>query len=86
LKYGVSFGAWVSEVRNLVIVNTKFIRFLKSKWPFMRGFRLGFASLPLFFGNFSQTPSLIVQEDGIASDWQRVGSDLRNAIKEELKR
>ena len=60
--------------------------FIKDKLSFMRGFKLGFASLPLFFLNFGQMPSSFVKEDGIASDWHSVGSDLRQAIKQELKR
>jgi hypothetical protein len=50
----------------------------------LKGFRLGLASLPLFFVNFGHVHSSAIKPDGIASDWQQVGDDLRNAFKKEL--
>ena len=51
---------------------------------FLKGFRLGLASLPLFFDNFGHVHSSAIKPDDIASDWQQVGDDLRNAFKKEL--
>ena len=58
--------------------------FFSKRMAFLKGFRLGFASLPLFFVNFGHVQSSGVKPDGIASDWQHVGDDLRNAFKKEL--
>jgi hypothetical protein len=58
--------------------------FFRKRMAFLKGFRLGLASLPLFFVNFGHVHSSAIKPDGIASDWQQVGDDLRNAFKKEL--
>lgn len=62
----------------------KLNHFFSKRMAFLKGFRLGLASLPLFLVNFGHVQSSGVKPDGIASDWQHVGDDLRNAFKKEL--
>ncbi len=65
-------------------MHKKISQLLKKKPPFLGGLRFGLASLPLFFMNFGQTQSSILRDDGIASDWVNVGSDLRNVLTREI--
>ena len=58
--------------------------FFSQRVALFKGFRLGVASLPLFFVNFGHVHSSAIKPDGIASDWLQVGNDLRNAFKKEL--
>lgn len=66
------------------MMTKKISRILKNKQSFLKGFRLGLASLPLFFMNLGQTQPSILRDDGIASDWKNVGSDLRNVMTREI--
>ena len=66
-------------------MSKKINQLLKKKQSFLKGFRLAFASLPLFFMNFGQSQPSILRDDGIASDWNAIGADLRNVMTREIR-
>ncbi len=63
----------------------KVSQLLKKKQSFLKGFRLGFASLPLFFMNFGKSQPSILRDDGIGSDWNAIGADLRHVMTREIR-
>ncbi len=67
------------------VMSKKISQLLKEKQSFLKGFKLGLASLPLFFMNFGQSQPSILRDDGIASDWKAIGADLRNLMTKEIR-